>query len=263
MLFFHNYLKISILLTLTNLNLLSFIKPVFSIEINKNFDIRHRNDSLYVAAGKKGLSFKGKKGGGLQRAGDARPNCPLPSLDGKGRLVALMPTSYVGTTTQENPTLWFYVPYSPKQIEYGNFVLQDTKGENEQRIKFTLPNTPGFVSLKIPKGLELKVGTEKQWFFELYCKTNKSPASVHGNIERIEVNSDLRRLLNVPEEQKYKVYAENGIWFDTLNSLANLRQNQPMNKLNDFWQELLSSQDIGLSNLPSAPLVGEVSIQNP
>ncbi|WYL99798.1 MAG: DUF928 domain-containing protein [Gloeotrichia echinulata CP02] len=248
MLYFHNYLITFIILAFTNVNFSVHFQPIYFTQTINNSDIN------------KGLSFKGRKHKGKQSSGGSRPDCPVPK-DEKRKLTALIPTSNWGKTTQGNPTLWFYVPYSPDQIKYGNFVLQDKNGEHEQRIKFNLPNTPGFVSFTLPKELELKeVGLEQQWFFELYCDPNKSPADVHGWIEKIEVSNTLQTLLD-SSANKYKIYEENGIWYDTISDLFSLKPNQSPPELN-FWKEqLLKREDVNLNNLPLEPLIGEVLLQ--
>lgn len=202
--------------------------------------------------------------------GDGRPGrragggsrTPCPSVD--PFLTALMPVTNLGKTVAERPTFWFYVPYSAQQAPAGEFSLESEQGNTIYRTPFTLPNTPGFVSFSTPPTAPpLAVDKPYRWYFKLYCDPQKSstPVFVEGWVQRVELTPELENQLRSAKQQEYVVYAANGIWYDALDSLAQLRLTNPANaRLNQEWASLLGAKGVGLSQLSQAPVVGRVSL---
>lgn len=197
----------------------------------------------------------GNRGGGGSRSDCPRIEPPL---------TALMPVSNGGTTVAERPTFWFYVPYSPEQAPVGEFVLQDEARNDIYRIPFTLPNTPGFVSFKIPSTqTPLAIGKWYRWYFKVYCDRNpsSSPIFVQGWVQRITLTPALENQLKVSESRKDKVYATNRIWFDALDHLANLRlTNSTDAALERDWSKLLGAKGVDLKLPSQVPIVGSVTL---
>jgi hypothetical protein len=188
--------------------------------------------------------FSGKGRPGTQTSGGSRNDCPFISPP----LTALIPLSHWGKTVFEHPTLWFYVPYTPQQTPIGEFVLQDEKRNDIQRFSFSLAETPGFLSLTIPVKLEL--GKNYQWYFHIYCDSQKvsTPFSVHGWIERTQINPQLISQLKTATLEEYWLYQNEEIWYDAVNSLANLRRRDLHNiPLQDNWVNLLKAQGVDLT----------------
>lgn len=185
---------------------------------------------------------------------------PCPTIDPP--LTALMPVTNWGRTIAERPTFWFYVPYSPQQAPAGEFVLQEEKGNDVYRTSFTLPKTPGFVSFNIPpQAAPLEINKWYHWYFKLYCKpqTSSTPVFVEGWVQRVEQTPELERQLKVAELPDYTIYATNGVWFDALARLAELRLTNALNpKLEDDWANLLGARGVGLEQLRQEPIIGQV-----
>ncbi|MEQ8964087.1 MAG: DUF928 domain-containing protein, partial [Coleofasciculus sp. C2-GNP5-27] len=92
------------------------------------------------------IDFQSDGRSGNRTGGGSRSKCPPMDFP----LTALVPESNWGRTLKAHPTLWFYVPYSPKQAPVGEFVLQDEAGNDVYRLPFQLSQTPGLVRLSIP-----------------------------------------------------------------------------------------------------------------
>jgi len=198
------------------------------------------------------------RGRPIKRGGTgSRGDCPPVDVLTTG----LIPEKNVGLTVDESPSFWFFVPYKRTDTPIGEFVLQDETNNDVYRTNFTLPNTPGVVSLKLPSTVALAVNTDYQWYFKLYCSKQQlsNPIFVHGWVQRIPLKPELASLLKsaTTPRQRIAIYAENGIWYSALSELANLRLAEPKNPIfaND-WANLL--QDIGLADLASKPIVAEV-----
>lgn len=203
--------------------------------------------------------FSGDGRPGDRTGGGSRTPCPIINAP---FTTALIPASNLGKTVAERPTFWFYVPYPPQTAPAGEFVLQEEDGSEVYRTAFTLPETPGLVSFSTPLVVEpLKINKLYRWYFKLYCEAQKSstPVFVEGWVQRVERTPALERQLQSAESRKDVVYAANGIWYDALNSLAQLRLNNPSNSiLADDWANLLSTKGVGLEQFSRGSIVGKV-----
>lgn len=181
-------------------------------------------------------------------------------------LIAIMPETptknqtknkvYVlGETTSASPTFWFYVAYPVNsQVE---FILQD-EAENEiYQTTLSLDKTQGIISLKLPEDkIELEAGKSYHWYLYLMCNSENLPDDfVEGWVKRVELNSDVRNNLELAQPiERISIYAENGLWIDTLTSLESLRQTEPENQvLENMWTDLL--QQVGLDEISQEPIV--------
>lgn len=196
---------------------------------------------------------KDRKGAGTRR------NCPVTNLP----LTALIPlvsitaqTVQAGTatrqyalslTTELHPTFWFYVPYAPKNINSGKFVLLDEKNNSvtTQPIPITLSNTPGVIRVSVPATEKpLEIGQYYHWYFLMDCSPDSSEdIAVEGLVQRIVPKQELtRRLVAATPRQRVALYAQAGIWQDALTTLGELRVRQPKDAaLATDWKDLLDS----------------------
>ena len=193
---------------------------------------------------------------GNRAGGGSRSPCSSKSIP----LTALIPESNWGKTVAATPTFWFYVPYSPDEAPSGEFVLQDEKYNDVYRTPFTLPQTPGFVSLTV-QSPQASLQPDKWyfWSFKLYCgEKSSTPVFVEGWVQRVALTSELEQQLKAAT-QDYAVYSANGIWYDAVDRLARLRLADTQNVLlNREWVELLESRGVGLNQLTQGSMVGEV-----
>lgn len=163
-----------------------------------------------------------------------------------------------GLTTSERPMFWFYVPYTNMSAE---FVLQDSE-ENEiyKNQNIALRAKSGVIGISLPSTVTpLEVGKTYRWFLKIRCnqqQTTSVPIYVEGDIQRVNLNPSLEQQLQgtTDPRQKMAIYAANGIWFDALTMLGQLRlANSDDASLAADWQSLL--QSIKLENIAAFPLV--------
>lgn len=198
----------------------------------------------------------------------SRNNCPAVSIP----LTALAPLTRQqkvnqkpdigvvgGLTTSERPTFWFYVPYTQDNRNLrAEFSLQDSTGEDIYRNKaIALPAKPGVIGVSLPDTVKsLEVNQSYRWYFKIRCnqQTASLPVYVEGEIQRINLDSGVtEELFAANPQQKIAIYAKEGIWFDALNMLAQLRQSSQDASVKKDWQSLLQSAN--LDNISTAPLV--------
>ncbi len=202
--------------------------------------------------------FSGEGRPGRRTGGGSRSPCPVKERS----LTALMPVTNWGKTVSSRPTFWFYVPYAAQQVAAGEFVLQEEGGKDIYRTNFTLPETPGFVSVSIEATQpHLEINKWYRWYFKVYCGQDKSspPIFVEGWVQRVEMTPALQSQLKQATSREYAVYAANFIWYDAINELAKLRLVQRSNTtLDNDWYNLLKSGEIDLEEISREPIVGSV-----
>jgi Domain of Unknown Function (DUF928) len=170
---------------------------------------------------------------------------------------AIAPTSVWGKTVEPNPTLWFYVPYSDSDgFKSAKFMLLDTDKHPvlSQPVSVTFSGTPGIIGFRIPYTLE--VNQLYNWYFSIVCDASRPSRNpgVRGWIQRVEPGAELVTAVEqVAPSRKYLIYAENGIWYDTVTELTKNRQRNPKDEaVQRDWVSLLGFLD--LSELEQATI---------
>jgi len=172
-------------------------------------------------------------------------------------LIALMPGTNFGLTVAERPTFWFYIPYQSNGLE-AEFWLKDRKGNKIYQQIVALKNIPGIVKVSLPETVSsLEIEQLYSWRLSVICNRSDrdDDAFVWGGVERVSMSSELEsQLKDKTEREHMKIYAENGLWFDVLTTLAELLSANSQDKaLDEDWVELL--QQVGLEEISSKPLV--------
>lgn len=173
-------------------------------------------------------------------------------------IIPLIPKSNDGLTLAESPTFFAYVSHSSTQVE---FTLQADDGKGTEVYKTTFKvDKPGIVEVSIPamgdRKKSLEIGQQYQWSFSVAC--NDDPSGnyfVKGIVQRIEPQETLKSDLANPGPMARAIaYAKNGIWYDTLATLAQMRRLAPDDsRPRAEWTQLLESQ--GLESVATQPLV--------
>ncbi len=163
----------------------------------------------------------------------------------------LLPSTNIGLTASEYPTFFVGVTRYAKN---GTFILYDQAGKPIYEMSIPLNENLGVFAINLPKTAPgLEIGKYYRWSFSVvYSPTKQGMAS--GFISRIEIDRNLQEKLDKATPlERAALYAQNGIWFDTLSTLALIRQEEPKNEtfVNE-WQELLKSQ--GLETVAQMPL---------
>ncbi|MCV3214081.1 DUF928 domain-containing protein [Plectonema radiosum NIES-515] len=190
---------------------------------------------------------------GRRVAGGSRSPQDKKCSSGQNPLTAVVPNSNVGLTTQANPTFFFYVPQTSATLE---LVLRDQNKEYKQTYKSS--DKGGIVSIPFNKA-PLEINKVYRWSFSIVCDPQERSKDkfVEGAIKRVKTAPQLAsKLATASPQQRANLYAEAGIWQDSLASLAQSLSSNPNNgELKADWQALLTSSSVGLDNLVSEPLL--------
>ncbi|NJK48594.1 DUF928 domain-containing protein [Candidatus Gracilibacteria bacterium] len=179
-------------------------------------------------------------------------------------LTRLVGSKSLELTVSDRPTFWFYIPYTAKEAPYGEFFLQDRKGNTLYHDRVKLSKSPGVVGFTLPAQVApLAIEQKYSWYLTIDCPQRQnapskfpSPAFLTGEVQRIELTSELKNRIETAKTplEKVKIYAQNGIWYETLTELANLYLIQPA--LTKTWADLL--KDVGLEKLIQEPVLGRI-----
>lgn len=216
-----------------------------------------------------GLPGRRKPGGGRSSSANEQSN--------EKSLTALVPETNLGLTVAPYPTFFFYIPQTSATA--ARFVLLDE--ENGHRVyekTFTIPKTPGIVSLSLPAETTippLEVGKNYHWYFHIIFPSEESDQDlgdmadsegigginnigniyVDGWVQRVEATPTLiSQLEKVSSRERVALYRKDNIWHDALKTLAEQHRLNPNDSaIATEWANLLRS--IGLDEIAQEPLI--------
>jgi Domain of Unknown Function (DUF928) len=190
--------------------------------------------------------------------GDPAPQQTVGSSSrGEDSLVtALVPETNHGRTVAERPTFFIYLPEI--SLKQGFFSIQDEDRNGLYQAYIDIPENRGIISVTLPEDAPpLEVGKNYEWHFVAITGETLRPDSpqISGWIKRVELSSDVTAITRSGVSLKLATaYAQQGIWYDTLSTLVELKHLQPDNgDLNGEWAELL--EQVGLGAIAANPVV--------
>ncbi|MGK7933254.1 MAG: DUF928 domain-containing protein [Microcystaceae cyanobacterium] len=184
-------------------------------------------------------------GGGTR--GEDR-NC-LYQTENSTPLVAIMPNrENFAKTASLTPVVYVHVPDTiATQAE---LVIVNSSNQEVYHTQFNLPKTSGIMKVQIPTEANLTAGNTYKWSFMIICDPlyRYKDKYVSGQMEVVKLpQSTENRLNNVSPLEKAQVYATSELWFETLDTIAQLQPQETQ-----AWVSLLTS--VGLESLSEKPL---------
>ena len=174
-------------------------------------------------------------------------------------LTLLMPSTNQGLTTSAHPTFWVYIPPTTAQSVF--LKLEDEHNNYHYHTVLPISETAGIRGFTLPETAPaLEMDKTLKVSLAIMCGSMLDPSDpvVEGWIKRVAPDTSL----SPQHEQRTALelaafYVNQGIWFDALTILANLRQSQPHQETFDFaWEELLES--VGLEALKDTTVLSPV-----
>lgn len=189
-----------------------------------------------------------RAGGGTRGPGDS-----FGCSEDEGVPIALVPESLVGTTTAEYPTIYWYMPSTSAPAV--QFVLRNAEGERVYEVQYSLSDSPegaaeasGIRSITLPAFASLsplEIGEVYSWEVALKCDPPDSSQDIvaEGKIQRVAVEPQtMRQLQQATDQDRLTFYADERLWYETLDTLMELRRDRPEDKdLAAAWDKLLTS----------------------
>jgi hypothetical protein len=169
-------------------------------------------------------------------------------------LTALLPATKYGRTAAVRPTIFAYLPPIGAQIVF--FSIQNEEGNSHYYTILPVPTEGGVISFTLPESApELELGKNYLWYFapiEPGGVLRPDNYAVTGWITRVDTNFNQPELASSPIKLATE-YARAGIWYDTLQVLAQAQYSDPDNKiLASEWHDLL--EQIELEEIASQPI---------
>ncbi|MGC1393310.1 MAG: DUF928 domain-containing protein [Coleofasciculaceae cyanobacterium] len=195
------------------------------------------------------------------RGGASRPTAVKCSQDQASSLpmTALTPNSRLGLTVASHPTFFAYIPATSAQ--QAHFTLKDENNRGVYQTLLPINNAGGVVGITLPEDQKpLELGKTYSWSVALMCKpTQTDTPMVRGQVRRVELQAgQMPNQINGMMSEKAMLeqaalYGKSGIWYDSINLLAQLRQRQPNDQtFTTNWVKLLDS--VGLEAIANQPL---------
>ncbi|AFZ23744.1 protein of unknown function (DUF928) [Cylindrospermum stagnale PCC 7417] len=190
----------------------------------------------------------GRKGGG------SRPGCPATNQP----ITVLVPAANIGWTTSTHPTFWVYIPYQVTSPHPVDLVLRDDTGKQVHKNTFQFTGKPRIISYHLPETApDIEIGKRYSLSVSFFCNpVNRSEANIVSTwVKRVALSPELKKKLTAATpKQRIILYAENGLWFDTLTALIELRRQSPDASLDTAWADLLKHHFVQLNELISVSL---------
>ena len=164
----------------------------------------------------------------------------------------------VDSTASAHPTLFVNIPAEMPGAT-AQLTLQNEAAEQElYSTKFALTGKPGIVGIRIPESVPpLQVGQKYLWQVSVVCNANKPQERLFTMswVERVALDPTVASQINQASlREKSALYAEAGIWQDTLSSLAELRLSNPNDQsVAQDWASLM--QSVNLQDFANKPVV--------
>jgi len=201
------------------------------------------------------VDFKPPRRGAPGRREGGGTRDPLACIQGSTRLTAIMPETNFGLTTVAYPRFFWATPKTRAKAAEFKLVAVDEKTADETMVyqtTFRITGEIGVASLTLPHNATLPplaVGQDYRWSIAMICdpSNRNRDIKVDGWIQRTAVEPGLTtQLTKANATDRIRLYANNGIWFDTLASLAELRCARPKDAaLTASWVELMKSVKLG------------------
>ncbi|MGL4501117.1 MAG: DUF928 domain-containing protein, partial [Planktothrix sp.] len=178
--------------------------------------------------------------------GSTRPEQACPSLE-----TSLTPINHSqgrDFTVSEYPSFLFYIPYSPENISYLEFFIQDPQTlATVYRTQIQIAQGPGIIQITLPSEPNYALALDKtyRWYLRLDCQANaKDPDLLWtGFVRRVSQNPALENQLSSESSGTYRAYMNHEIWHDAVTSAAELRFQDP-DQFKKAWSEVLQSLEL-------------------
>jgi hypothetical protein len=173
-------------------------------------------------------------------------------------LMALMPNTNSGVdhfpqTVSAYPVFFFNAPKFSGQAEFRLYeVSTQAAPKRIYKKRFPIETQPGIISFRMPLDApELQVGKFYRWEF---AWNNPSNSTCVGVVRRVELNRTVSQQLEKAKPiDKAAIYAQAGVWFEVVETLAEARRDRPdAADLMTEWSDLLKS--VGLDIIVLQPI---------
>ncbi|NJM49362.1 MAG: DUF928 domain-containing protein, partial [Alkalinema sp. RU_4_3] len=160
----------------------------------------------------------------------------------KNQVVALVPSDSKGATVMDRPTLGFVLPKT--EATQAELRIRDENFNVVYHTTFSVSGTGGVIGVGIPASAAgLEEGKSYSWDFALACEGDRSAdLRTTGLIYRMTAAGSLAKLDGLKPEARVDLLAREGVWYDALATMLEMREKAPQDRqVKAEWEELLRS----------------------
>lgn len=182
----------------------------------------------------------GTAGGGSRPVGGACLSNPSAKSNS---FKALVPGRHLGLTQSDRPNFFVDIPQTTAQT--AEFSLFDEQLNGIYQVSVPISQA-GLVSIGLPDTAP-SLAKDKPYYWTVALICNPSDRTddwvVGGWIERAEPSATLKQqLANVTALERVSLYAQQGYWYEALNTLVELQRTQPHHPvIATTWAKLMNS----------------------
>jgi len=159
--------------------------------------------------------------------------------------------NHVGLTVQGQPTLYWYLS-KPTNLPIEVTIIEDQAIYPLLEKQIPVPIQPGINCIRLADyGVSLLPGESYRWFIAAIPAADRRSKDIiaAGFIERIEIPGALYGKLSQSDRRTLpNLYAESGIWYDTITAISELIETNP-NDMNLRKQRAALLEQVGLSEV--------------
>jgi hypothetical protein len=159
--------------------------------------------------------------------------------------------NHIGLTVQGQPTLYWYLS-QPTNLPIEVTIIEDQAIYPLIEKQIRSPIQPGINCIRLTDyGVLLLPGESYRWFIAAIPAADRRSRDIiaAGFIERVQSSEALRVKLSQADKQTIPyIYAESGIWYDTITAISDLIEANP-NDMNLHKQRAALLEQVGLSEV--------------
>jgi hypothetical protein len=144
--------------------------------------------------------------------------------------LSVLAPDHTGLTTKSQPTLYWYIS-KPANARLDVTVINDEEIDPILENVVGTPKSAGIQQLDLATvGTKLEPGIEYRWFVSVTPDEGQRSNDViaSGTIQYNPPGADLEtRIAKADERTLASIYAENGVWYDAIDSISRAIQNNP------------------------------------
>lgn len=263
-------LLIAVFLTLGNsLPTLAYSPSTNTTELNQQADLLLAR-RFFRRRGR--YRVRGRRRAGARRGGclkDGTKVTPLLPKDPEGSIQ----DEEIPLTAEAMTTVFFHVPTKSQNENHpkmkASLLLKEIVAINDRGRRqteevfygyFELPEEPGVVGVKIPETEEIaKLQSDRNyvWQVVVFCDPDDSDMARNPNFSgliKLETSPEVKAIKKQSLSNQPLAFANEGIWYSALNSLAKLLDSDPNSSMKQDWQSIL--QEVEDGEIADEPFVG-------